>query len=245
MLNSDFAYSNCVECIKNNSLLDTPVVHNFLRSVLARYSEKQSADQTKLADFALSELANALRQLAFHIDEHIFLSSLQTDTSIRMEPPGDGLGTSAMAGHVRTFDWSRTALGPIDGWEHQLSSAVRMILGKDHPMSVCWGPDLVHIYNDAALEVFGQEPLGAHACKPWADGWDEIGLKFASVIEDNSPAWFEKRFIPLRRNGRLVAAWWTCSFAPIAVGNDVGGILMAFHETSPPENVPPESRTAG
>jgi hypothetical protein len=67
----------------------------------------------------------------------------------------------------------------------------------------------VHIYNDAALEVFGPEKLGGNACDAWAEAQDALDSEFAFVMTRDTPLFTEMRFVPVQREGRLVDAWWT------------------------------------
>ena len=44
-----------------------------------------------------------------------------------------------MAGRIREFDWSTTALGPIDQWSGSLRAAVQMLLASPVPLVMLWG----------------------------------------------------------------------------------------------------------
>ena len=48
------------------------------------------------------------------------------------EPTNDFLsGGGEMACLMRTFDWTKTDLGPADGWAQSLKTAVRIMLDSD------------------------------------------------------------------------------------------------------------------
>jgi len=237
------AYKMCADRLKNNVLLNSYPVHDFLRATIQRNADDDTKDPAILQSGALQELGSALSVLgASLISDAIFAHQTDDDETLPTEG-GEGLGPGAMADRIREFDWSKTALGPVGEWHPNLSLAVQSILDEDHPMAVCWGDELVCIYNDAALEILGPEWLGRRGSEPWADGWFEIGSQFAHVMEHDSPVWEEGRFIPLRRNGGFTGAWWTYSIAPIGTQTGVGGVLMAFNRTDQP-SVIPEERTA-
>ena len=53
-----------------------------------------------------------------------------------------------MGARMRAFDWSTTALGPVEQWPQALRTSVRIVLGSAYPMIIGWGQDYVLLYND-------------------------------------------------------------------------------------------------
>ena len=49
-------------------------------------------------------------------------------------------GGGEMGARMRAFDWSATALGPLEKWPQSLRACVRVMLGSGYPMLICWGP---------------------------------------------------------------------------------------------------------
>ncbi len=43
-----------------------------------------------------------------------------------------------MAERIRSFDWSRTDLGPIEQWSKSLSAAVQFLLASPVPLVMLW-----------------------------------------------------------------------------------------------------------
>ena len=80
---------------------------------------------------------------------------------------------------MRAFDWSRTPVGPVEGWPQSLRTAVSILLTSRHPMFIWWGPELVQFYNDAYRPILGskQTPGGAGTAWPrvWPEIWPVIG----------------------------------------------------------------------
>lgn len=66
------------------------------------------------------------------------------------------LGDSEMARLIREFDWSSTPLGATESWPQSLKSVVDVMLGSAGIMSLVWGGEAIHIYNDA----FADKDLG-------------------------------------------------------------------------------------
>ena len=54
-----------------------------------------------------------------------------------------------MAARMRSFDWSKTPLGPVERWPQSLRIAVRVMLKSRFAMWMAWGPDLTFFCNDA------------------------------------------------------------------------------------------------
>ena len=100
------------------------------------------------------------------------------------------LGVSGVAGEmaarIRAKDWSATALGPADRWPQSLRTATSICLESGFPMLVCWGPELVMLYNDGYVPVLGAKhpnALGQPLLECWAEIRDMIGPMFRGVME--------------------------------------------------------------
>ena len=51
---------------------------------------------------------------------------------------------------LRALDWTATNLGEPGSWPQSLRTAVKLMLSTRHPISVFWGPNALHLFNDAA-----------------------------------------------------------------------------------------------
>ncbi|WP_217452266.1 hypothetical protein [Mucilaginibacter humi] len=76
-------------------------------------------------------------------------SPLQT-TSIHYLQGGGEMGQL-----TREFDWSKTVLGPPEGWSQSLLTTISIILNSRFPMFLWWGPELIQFYNDAYRPSLG------------------------------------------------------------------------------------------
>ena len=78
---------------------------------------------------------------------------------------------------MRTTDWSKTALGPVESWPQNLKTCVRIVLTSRQPMFVWWGDQLINLYNDAYKSIVGgkhPQSLGQPASVVWREIWDQI-----------------------------------------------------------------------
>ena len=62
-------------------------------------------------------------------------------------------GQSEMAARIRAFKWSQTPLGPIEDWSETLLATVNLMLHSPFPTILSWGPEMVFLYNDAAIST--------------------------------------------------------------------------------------------
>ncbi|HEY0086259.1 MAG TPA: hybrid sensor histidine kinase/response regulator, partial [Allosphingosinicella sp.] len=58
-------------------------------------------------------------------------------------------GGGEMSALIRGHGWEATALGPIHSWPQSLRSALSICLRSPSATAVCWGPELLFLYNDA------------------------------------------------------------------------------------------------
>ena len=96
-------------------------------------------------------------------------------------------GGGEMGALMRSFDWSRTPLGPAERWSQSLGTAVSTCLRSRFPILVWWGRDLVMLYNDAYRPILGQSKHPKALARPgiefWPEVWDIIGSMLECVLE--------------------------------------------------------------
>ncbi|WP_345954591.1 PAS domain-containing sensor histidine kinase [Mucilaginibacter sp. PAMB04168] len=145
-----------------------------------------------------------------------------------------------MADRVRSFDWSGTAIGPMDRWPVQLITTVNLILDSSFPMFIWWGKDKIQFYNDSYREILGpgeesKHPaaLGQKGEECWIEIWPVIYPLIAGVLETGNAVYLEDQLIPIYRNGILDDVYWTFSYNPIRVqGGTPEGVLVVCNETT-------------
>lgn len=141
------------------------------------------------------------------------------------------LGGGAMCAAVRDFDWSTTPLGPIDTWALDLRTIAGVVLNSRHPMLLCWGPELIQIYNDAYLPSLG---VGKNVGTPGQRGREcSIGPYIEAVMLRGESSLQRDAPVQLFRNGRIENAAWTYGFSPVFDdANEVAGVLVVCTETT-------------
>jgi signal transduction histidine kinase len=153
--------------------------------------------------------------------------------------PGDALftGGGEMGALVRSHDWSRTPLGPVETWPQSLKTTVRILLTSRFSMWMGWGPDLTFLYNDAyQRDTLGKKhpwALGRPARTVWAEIWDDISPRIQRVLETGEATWDEALLLFLERSGYAEETYHTFSYSPLTddQGRTAGLFCVVMEET--------------
>jgi signal transduction histidine kinase len=145
--------------------------------------------------------------------------------------PGEG----EMARLCRRMDWASTPLGPVERWPQSLKTAAGMVIAQGIAQSLCWGPELVQIYNDEYRVIMGgKHPagLGRSVLRNWVEISGEIGPLFRRVLGGET-VFFEDLLLRVERGGGIEDAYFTFSYSPVRVeSGEVGGALINCFETT-------------
>ena len=145
-------------------------------------------------------------------------------------------GGSEMAERVRTLDWSKTPLGPLEDWPQSLRTCVSICLNSRFALLIWWGPHLVKIYNDKYVELIGEKhprALGSPGKAVWPEIWETIGPMLESVLQRGEASWSDDLLLLLERNGYPEECYFTFSYSPILdESGGVGGVFTPVSETT-------------
>lgn len=145
-------------------------------------------------------------------------------------------GSGEMRARCRALDWATTPLGAVSEWPASLRTAVDICLGATVPSFVWWGPDLIQIYNDAALAITrAKHPaaLGAPARVAWADVWPAVGALLQGVFTTGEAVRCDDMPMVLERGGAHETAWFTFSYSAVRdERGDVAGVYSSALETT-------------
>ena len=152
-------------------------------------------------------------------------------------PPQDVFtGNGEMSALMRSMDWSRTKLGPVEDWPKSLKTLVGAVLGSRFPMVLWWGPELLHLYNDAYRPILRDKhpaSLAAPMAQIWAEVWDVAGPLVRSVQQGGPATWTEDLQLFISSGGMAEETYFTFSYSPVP-GDDgaIGGVLNTVQETT-------------
>ncbi len=140
-----------------------------------------------------------------------------------------------MGALMRSYDWSKSPLGPVTDWPDALKFMIRVLLDCQIPMYIAWGPDLIQFYNDAYSSVLGikhPEALGNRTQKTWHEIWPTIEPMFANVMH-GIPCGFQHMHFIMLRSGHPEDCYFNLSYSPISnLDGTIGGVLATGVETT-------------
>jgi signal transduction histidine kinase len=144
------------------------------------------------------------------------------------------VGGGEMGKLIRSMDWTKTPLGPIESWPQSLRTTVSLCLASNFPISLAWGPRHVQIYNDGYWPICGEKhphAMGKDFSECWASAWPVIGEAFSRALAGET-SFLENQRMFLDRNGYLEEAFFTFSFSPIRDETGVAGLFHSVTETT-------------
>ena len=145
-------------------------------------------------------------------------------------------GGGKMGELIRSFDWSKTAVGSPATWPQSLRIAARIMLDCPFGMYIAWGREYIQMYNDGYRPILGStkhpQALGISTRKTFEEVWPTIGPMFDGVMQ-GSPIGFPDFILHLDRNGFVEECFFDFSYSPIRLEDGtVGGVLVTVIETT-------------
>ena len=171
----------------------------------------------------------------------------KSSSSVVIASPDEWLvGGGEMGKLIRSMDWAKTPLGPIESWPQSLRTTVSLCLASNFPIALAWGPKHVQIYNDGYWPICGGKhphSMGQDFSECWAAPWPVIGEVFTRALGGET-SYLENQRMFLDRNGYLEETFFTFSFSPIC--DETGGVGGLFHPvTETTSRMLSERRTRG
>src|ERR1700761_5128111 len=103
---------------------------------------------------------------------------------------------------IATFDWSNTAVGPIETWPTSLKSMVSMIVELPTPAIIFWGPTHTQIYNDGYAVIMGpRHPkyFGSTFEECWPETYPIFAPSMRKILAEAGVVIIDRTLIPLTR----------------------------------------------
>jgi PAS domain S-box-containing protein len=137
---------------------------------------------------------------------------------------------------IRSFDWSRTPLGPIEHWSSSLKMATALLLQSPIAIVMLWGPEGVMIYNDAYSRFGGaRHPglLGRNVLEAWPEVADLNDHVLKVVLHGGKPLSYKDRELWLNRDGVSRQLWTDLDYSPVVdeSGKPVGVFAVVTETT--------------
>jgi signal transduction histidine kinase len=149
------------------------------------------------------------------------------------DPPDKGDDLAAL---IRGMDWSKTPIGPVEGWSPTLGMIVDLLLANRFPHLLWWGPEYVSIYNDAYIPVLGAKHPWALG-RPFREVWSEIDEFLRPLIDTpfkgGPPTWMDDLELEINRHGYFEETHFTVAYSPVpdpTAPRGIGGVLATVVE---------------
>ena len=158
------------------------------------------------------------------------------------------VGGGEMGTLMRSLDWSRTPLGPVETWPQSLRMMVRFLLANRFPLLLWWGPEYASIYNDAYRPILGRKhpaSLGQPVREVWHEIWHVLQPLIDTPFNGGPSTWMEDIPLEINRHGFVEETHFTIAYSPVpdeAAPRGIGGVLATVHEIT--EKVVGERRTS-
>ena len=146
-------------------------------------------------------------------------------------------GKGEMVDLVRTHDWARTPLGPLERWPQRLRNLVSMTLASRAQIVIFWGADFTIVYNDAYRPVFGGKhpsALGMSGREAWSEIWHhQLGPLLQGVVDSGEAFHASDLLFCLERHGYLEETYFDVSYDPVRDDDGVvAGVRCIVSETT-------------
>ncbi|KYF71704.1 ATP-binding protein [Sorangium cellulosum] len=154
-----------------------------------------------------------------------------------LDPAGAALsGGGEMGALMRSIDWSRSALGPVEAWPQSLRTALSILLSSEHPMFLWWGRELIQFYNDGYRPILGSRKhpaaMGQAGRVCWKEIWDVIEPMIEKVFSGGA-TYIRDGLLILDRNGFLEECYFNYGYSPIRDERGaVAGVFVACSEST-------------
>ncbi|HEV2100946.1 MAG TPA: PAS domain-containing protein, partial [Stellaceae bacterium] len=141
-----------------------------------------------------------------------------------------------MGALIRATDWSKTALGAVEGWSQSLRMMVSFLLANRFPLLLWWGPNYISIYNDAYRPILGTKhptSMGQPVSECWSEIWHVLKPLIDTPFYGGPATWMEDIELEINRHGFVEETHFTVAYSPVpdeSTPRGIGGVLATVHE---------------
>jgi signal transduction histidine kinase/DNA-binding response OmpR family regulator len=160
----------------------------------------------------------------------------QEEPTVDLSAAGSSGGKSMRAVYDQV-DWAATPLGPQETWPALLRLLVDLCLDSEFPVQICWGPDLLVLYNDAYIPLLGADKhpwaLGRPASEVGPHLWPASDEHLHEVMETGRAYHTADQQLIINRHGYPEEAYFTFSLSAIRdADGTIVGLFNAITETT-------------
>lgn len=135
---------------------------------------------------------------------------------------------------IRSIDWSKTSLGPVETWPQSLRLSTSIMLSTPFPMYIAWGKEYTQLYNDGYRPILGKtkhpRAMGISTRQTFAEIYHIVGPMFDDVMTGKA-IWAPDFMYVLERNGYPEECFFDFAYSPIHnEDGTIGGVLVTVIE---------------
>jgi PAS domain S-box-containing protein len=136
---------------------------------------------------------------------------------------------------LRTKDWSRTPLGPLDSWPSTLRILTDTVLRAPVSMVLVWGEERTLIYNDAYARIAADRhprAFGGSVRDAWPEAWDFNREVYDACFAGEERVFRDAHFV-LDHHGAPRETWFDLYYSPVADEEGrIRGVLSTVIDTT-------------
>ncbi|SCX29592.1 Blue-light-activated protein [Agrobacterium sp. DSM 25558] len=136
---------------------------------------------------------------------------------------------------IRTKDWYKSFVGPIDGWSVEMRATVSNIINSPVAKVLMWGPSHVMIYNDSYREIAGERhpmALGAPVSSAFPEVWEWNQAILKRVLAGETVSHHDQPIVFNRAHG-IQTLYLDLFYTPVYdFDGDVGGVMCTIVDNS-------------
>ncbi|KAF2149032.1 hypothetical protein K461DRAFT_231689 [Myriangium duriaei CBS 260.36] len=137
---------------------------------------------------------------------------------------------------IASYPWHETTLGDISTWSISHKLAVSASTMNPNPRCLYWGPNLVSMYNEHCIPIFGMKHpgfLGQNPADVWPETWAAAEPFALRAMHQGKPSRQDNLQLFINRRGYLEEAFFDSVWLPIpGVDSEDNGVLNQFTEVT-------------
>ncbi|GAM90113.1 hypothetical protein ANO11243_081530 [Dothideomycetidae sp. 11243] len=135
---------------------------------------------------------------------------------------------------IASYPWEKTSLGHISTWSIAHKLAVSGSCMNPNPRCLYWGPDLIALYNEPCIPIFGDKHpafLGHNPAETWPETWSLARPLVVQAMHQGKPSKQTNLQLFINRKGFLEEAFFDSVWLPLpGVDSEDNGVLNQFTE---------------
>lgn len=143
-------------------------------------------------------------------------------------------GDGYIINQIMSIDWNKSPLGAMENWSESLKTTIHTCLNSPFPMLICWGPEMIMLYNEKYAEFLDNptSALGEPIREIWQSIWDDLCPLLENIMSTGNSTLLKDQMYSLVKNNVEEKRYFSMSYSAIWDVEEVGGVLLIANETT-------------